>query len=158
MPIEVPSEFRCIPYDSDRHPGSEVFDVNKGANCQLWAYALLKHFGIEVPPFRSSELWEDTECSHAVQGLEPLDLLLFNATESSWGAHVAVYLGDDLVAHLSRHIGRPEVCALEQMLRNPKYRVLVGAKRIKASNQPMQPTQSCGPRGCSQAFGDASQA
>jgi hypothetical protein len=147
MPIEVPPELRGIPYDYDRHPQSAAFDLSKGANCQLWAYALLKHFGIEVPPFRSSELWDDTDFSDAVHGFEPLDLLLFNDTESSWGAHVAVYLGDGVVAHLSRHIGLPQVCALEEMLRAPKYRVLVGAKRIKAPDRSMQPSPACGPRG-----------
>jgi hypothetical protein len=147
VPIEVPPEFRCIPYDHDRHPRSAAFDFSEGANCQLWAYALLRHFGIEAPPFRSSELWEDQEFSDAVQGLEPLDLLLFNATESAWGAHVAVYLGDGVVAHLSRNVGLPEVCAVEQMLRTPHYRVLVGAKRMKATNRSIHSAPACGPRG-----------
>src|SRR5262249_54283290 len=126
-----------IPYDGARHPGSATFDFSKGANCQLWAYALLKHFGIEVPPFRSSELWEDQEYSDTVSELQPLDLLLFNDSQSSWGAHVAVYLGDGLVAHLCRHNGLPEACGIEELLRIPKYRILVGAKRIKASNLAM---------------------
>jgi hypothetical protein len=136
MPIEVPPEFRCIPYDPARHPQSAEFDFDKGANCQLWAYALLKHFGLEVPPFRSSELWDDTEFSDAVQELEPLDLMLFNDTKRAWGAHVAVYLGDGVVAHLSRQIGLPEVRAVGDVLQNPKYRVFVGAKRIKAPSRP----------------------
>jgi hypothetical protein len=131
MPIEIPPEFLCVRYDSDRRPRTAEFNLSKGANCQLWAYALLNHFGIEVPPFRSSDLWEDTEFSDAVHRLQPLDLLLFNQTESSWGAHVAVYLGDDAVAHLSRKIGLPAVCTLEEMLRTPTYQVLVGAKRIR---------------------------
>jgi hypothetical protein len=135
MPIEIPPEFQGIIYDYDRYPQCADFDFGKGANCQLWAYALLRHFGIEVPPLRSSELWDDTEFSDAVHELEPLDLLLFNDTESAWGAHVAVYLGDGLVAHLSRQVSRPEICTLRQMLLNPKYRALVGAKRIKARNR-----------------------
>lgn len=135
MPLEVPPEFRRMPYDPGRHPRSAAFAFGKGANCQLWAYALLGHFGIDVPPFRSSELWEDTQSSAAVRGFEPLDLLLFNDTERPWGAHVAVCLGDDLVAHLSRHVGLPEVCAIEEMRRSPRYRVLVGAKRLKAPNR-----------------------
>jgi hypothetical protein len=139
MPTAVPPEFRCIPYDAARHPRSAAFAFGKGANCQLWAYALLKHIGLQVPPLRSSELWDDTEYSDFVERLEPLDLMLFNATASAWGAHVAVYLGDDAVAHLSRHIGLPEVCAIGQLLRTPKYRVLVGVKRIKVPNPSTQP-------------------
>jgi hypothetical protein len=135
VPIEVPPEFRCTPYDDARHPGAAEFDFDRGANCQLWAYALLKHFGIEVPPFRSSELWDDNEFGVAVHEMEPLDLVLFNDTDHSWGAHVGVYLGAGVVAHLSRHIGLPEVRTIEEMLRTPKYRVLVGTKRMKPPNR-----------------------
>ena len=106
-------------------------------------------FRYRSAPFRSSELWDDNEFSAVVHELEPLDLVLFNAAERSWGAHVAVYLGDGVVAHLSRHIGLPEVRTVEEMLRTPKYRVLVGAKRIKP------PNRSGGPRVRSQASGGA---
>ncbi|MBY0456538.1 MAG: hypothetical protein K2V38_04320 [Gemmataceae bacterium] len=132
MPIEVPPEFLRVPYDAARHPQAAAFASDRGANCQLWAYALLKHFGRDVPPVRSSELSEDTRFSAEVGAgeWEPLDLLLVNDTGSPWGAHVAVYLGERFVAHLSREVGRPEVCLLEALLRRPKYRVLVGAKRV----------------------------
>src|SRR5271166_956756 len=128
MPIEIPPKFMCVPYDGARHPGAAGFDSSMGANCQLWAYAVLNHFGFHVPPLRSSELWEDTQFSEPVRRWEPLDLLFFNDAESAWGAHVAVYLGDDLVAHLSGKLGFPATCRIEAMLRNPKYRVLIGAK------------------------------
>jgi hypothetical protein len=141
MPLEIPPEFQYIPYDAERYPRSAESDFRQGANCQLWAFALLRHFGIEVPSFRSSELWEDKEFSDTVRGLEPLDLLLFNDTDNAWGAHVAVYLGDDVLAHLSRQVGLPEVRAMEDMLRTPKYQVLVGAKRIRSQDRAMQATR-----------------
>lgn len=133
MPIEIPATLRGVRYDWTRHPQAAEFDPALGANCQLWAYALLRHFGLEVPAFRSSELWEDAAFTEAVQEFEPLDLLLFHDTASAWGAHVAVYLGDGLVAHLSRQVGVPEVRPVTEMLQNPKYRVLVGAKRMRRS-------------------------
>lgn len=146
LPVDIPAQFQRVPYDPARHPQSAEFDPTQGANCQLWAYALLKHFGIDVPRFRSSDLWDDQHFSDAVWEPEPLDLLLFNDTDRAWGAHVAVYLGDGVVTHLSREIGFPEVCSLENMLRNPKYRVLVGVKRMKAPGTPMQPTAAGDPR------------
>lgn len=133
MPIEVPPAFRDIRYDAARHPQAVAFGFDNGANCQLWAYALLKHFGVDVPPFRSSELWDDAEFTELVRDFEPLDLLLFNDADSAWGAHVAVYLGDGFVAHLSRQVGVPEVRSVEEMLGNPKYRMLIGAKRVRSS-------------------------
>ncbi len=94
-----------------------------------------------MPPLQSSELWDDHDFSDAVHDYQPLDLLLFNDTEIAWGAHVAVYLGDGVVAHLSRQFGLPVTCTIEDMLRMPKYRVLIGAKRIRTPNRPMQPTR-----------------
>lgn len=133
MRIEIPPEFLAVPYDGTRHPHSASFEFGRGANCQLWAYAVLAHFGRHVPAVRSSELWDDTAFSRAVAALEPLDLLLFSDSESAWGAHVGVYIGDGLVAHLSRRVGVPEVRSVEEMTRDPKYRVLIGAKRVSAS-------------------------
>jgi len=138
MALQVPTEFMRVSYDYDRHPQSAEFDLSLGANCQLWAYALLRYFGIIVPPFRSSQLWEDTEQSEVANEMKPLDLLLFNELEDSWGAHVAVYLGDGAVAHLSQENRLPEVCPLEAMLQIPKYRVFIGAKRMKGANKPLE--------------------
>jgi cell wall-associated NlpC family hydrolase len=90
---------------------------------------LVRHFGRTVPDFRSSELWEDEEHTTRVTELEPLDILLFNKTGDAYGAHVAVYLGDDQAIHLSRRCGHPEIWPLTQFLERPEYRVYIGAKR-----------------------------
>ena len=136
IPLKIPEAFLKIRYDYDRHPQSAEFDFNQGANCQLFAYALLRHFGVAVPPFRSSQLWEDQASTRFVHDLEPLDLLLVNATNNSWGAHVAVYLGDNTAIHLSKKNGLPVICPLPELLLEPKYKVLIGAKRIKPPNKP----------------------
>jgi cell wall-associated NlpC family hydrolase len=98
---------------------------------------VLRHFGVIVPPFRSSQLWEDEEHTQVVKvkELEPLDLLLVNDTNNSWGAHVAVYLGDDMVIHLSKKNGGPSICPLNELRLEPKYKVFIGAKRIKTPNK-----------------------
>ena len=131
MSLCIPEEFLKISYDGNRHPQSAVFDFHQGENCQLFAYVLLKHFGVTIPPFRSSQLWEDTEFTQVVHELEPLDLLLLNDTPSSWGAHVAVDLGDHTVIHLSKKVGRPSICSLPELQLEPKYKVFIGAKRSR---------------------------
>ena len=49
---------------------------------------------LDIPDFRSNELWEDQECTYQVQVLQALDLLLWNKTEDPWGAHVGAYVGE----------------------------------------------------------------
>jgi murein DD-endopeptidase / murein LD-carboxypeptidase len=104
--------------------------VAQGANCQLFAYALLELYGITVPPWRSSELWTDTELSRQVTVLEPLDLMFWNRVPEAWGAHVGVYLGEGPAAHLSKAAGLPLLQSLEALAQRPEYRVLLGAKRV----------------------------
>jgi cell wall-associated NlpC family hydrolase len=96
--------------------------IETGANCQNVAYELLRYFGRQVPLLRSSNLWDDTEHTIVVDIYQPLDLLLFSRTRNAWGAHVAVYVGNDRAIHLSRRVGL-------QFMEHPEYRVLLGAKR-----------------------------
>ena len=140
MRIQIPPQFLAIPYDFDRHPQSAAFDFDLGANCQLYAFALLLHFGICVPPFRSSDLWEDETHTEAVSDLLPLDLLLFHDNPNAWGAHVAVYIGDNSVVHLSKRVGIPAIATIEEMLADPRYCVLIGAKRVRRAEMRSQPS------------------
>jgi hypothetical protein len=106
-------------------------DISDGANCQAFAYALLRHFGRAISDFRSSTLWDDTRETVRVTGtLEPLDLLLFNPTTDSFGAHIAVYLGEGRAIHLSKRGGMPVGWPLEHFARERGYEILIGAKRI----------------------------
>lgn len=127
--VEIPEPFWHVPYNGACHPGAAT-DLTQGGNCQLFAYELLRHHGLIVPPFRSSELWADTDSTQAVSALEPLDLLLFHQTPQAWGAHVAVYLGDGKAIHLAKQVGRPAVWTLEQFADHPLYRHFIGAKRV----------------------------
>ena len=102
-----------------------------GANCQNFAYEILRHFGLHVPYLRSSNLWEDAEHTTIPQEPRTLDLLLFNRTEKPWGAHVALHVGDDQAIHLAKKIGSPVVWPVARFHELPEYRVLVGVKRVK---------------------------
>jgi cell wall-associated NlpC family hydrolase len=124
----LPVQFHCVRYDGARIPDGQ-HDLSGGANCQRYAYAVLAHFGISLPPWRSSELWADEERTRRVTSFEPLDLLLFNRDAGSFGAHVAVYAGAGQAVHLARSVGRPVVWSLTEFAERDEYRVLIGGKR-----------------------------
>jgi len=132
-PLVIPARFHHVRYNGARYPGAEgVAGLDGGANCQQFAYELIRHFGLAPPEYRSSELWEDETHSHTVVGeLEPCDLLLFNKTSTPWGAHVAVYLGNQLAIHLSQRAGVPVIWKLEDFGLRPEYAWFIGAKRVR---------------------------
>jgi lipoprotein Spr len=137
----IPDRFWKIPYDTAHDPDSAtLLGIETGANCQNFAYELLRHFGRHVPNLRSSNLWDDTEHTVVAGTYQPLDLLLFGRTRKAWGGHVAVYVGDDRAIHLSRRVGIAAVWTLAQFTADPEYRVLIGAKRALSINS----DRSCG--------------
>jgi lipoprotein Spr len=128
--LTVPFRLLSLRYNGTCYPGAPgAVDLAGGANCQLFAYELLRHFGRTLPPLRSSELWADARYTQQVTDLEPLDLLLWNSTYKSWGAHVGVYLGEGQAIHLSRAVGVPAVWPLSKFPKQPRYRVFIRAKR-----------------------------
>lgn len=130
----LPADFWTVPYAGARHPGAATVTASPGlaagANCQLFAYAVLGHFGLAPPPLRSSELWDDTASTVRAPVPEPLDLLLFNGSHDAYGAHVGVWAGDDAVLHLCAEVGRPAVWSLADFAGRTRYEVLLGAKRV----------------------------
>ena len=127
---EIPRRFWGAIYNAAHFPGApESRGLEGGANCQQFAYELLRHFGLAIPDFRSSELWADDVYTAVVSDLQPLDLLLFNDKSDPFGAHVAVYLGGERAIHLCQAIGRPAVWTLEEFRATPRYAVFIGAKR-----------------------------
>ena len=132
--IRIPKSFLNVRYNGAKFPGAAGDPgLGDGANCQRFAYALLRHFGREVPSLRSSELWEDTQSTTFAVRLRPLDLMLFSADGKSRGAHVGVYLGSGRVIHLAKKIGKPAIWTMSQFTADPAYKKLLGAKRVKAS-------------------------
>jgi murein DD-endopeptidase / murein LD-carboxypeptidase len=132
--LEIPELFWTVEYDGENLPReSGGYQLTGGANCQVFAYAILQHFGIAIPPLRSSDLWSDTRFTRRVSGYRPLDLLLFNRTEAAWGAHVALFVGENKAIHLSASEGRPVIWRLEDFAIREQYAVLLGGKRVLAS-------------------------
>ncbi|GAA3117542.1 hypothetical protein GCM10010521_01560 [Streptomyces rameus] len=136
---QLPAAFWTVPYVGSRFPGSsEVADLpglERGANCQLFAYEVLRHFGLAVPALRSSELWADTQSTARVPVAQPLDLMLFNATDDAYGAHVGVMVGEGRVLHLCAEAGRPAVWGMTEFATRRRYRVLIGIKRVLGTAQ-----------------------
>lgn len=130
--VKLPANLMSVRYNGSCYPGApSTLGLESGANCQRFAYALLQHFGLTVPEFRSSELWQDELYTKRVSNLAPLDLLLWNKTEEAWGAHVGVYLGEHQAVHLSRWVGAPVVWDLREFGRHASYQIFIGAKRVK---------------------------
>ena len=121
-------------YDVGNHPQVEgSSSPAAGANCQVYAYAVLGLFGRRVPPHRSSELWADRDFAHvSKQEAEDLDLVLFNRTADSWGAHIAIFVGGGLL-HLSQEVGSPAVWGWEDFAVRERYREVVGLIRVPGS-------------------------
>jgi hypothetical protein len=82
----------------------------------------------------SRHLWRASPQAAAhtatVEQPEPFDLVLLNGKPDPWGAHVGVYLGKRLVLHLCKKIGIPAIESLGSLMQRPKYRYLIGFKRI----------------------------
>jgi cell wall-associated NlpC family hydrolase len=128
--LQIPDSFWVVKYNGGNFPReSGAYRLTDGANCQVFAYAILQHFGITIPPLRSSELWSDTKFTQRVSVFCPLDLILFNRTEAAWGAHVALFVGDNKAIHLSASEGRPVIWRLEDFALREEYAVLLGGKR-----------------------------
>ena len=128
----IPEHFWRIRYDPNHDPNTPTLpSIYDSPNCQNFAYSLLEHFGFEIFPFRSSDLWEDNDETCLVRELRPLDLLHFNRTNSPWGAHVALHLGEDRAIHLSKNQSEPVIWPLAKFLELAEYRIFIGAKRLR---------------------------
>lgn len=132
----LPADFWTVRYDGSRFPSAATVaarpGVAAGANCQLFAYEVLRHFGLAPPPLRSAELWSDRTTTVQVPVAQPLDLILFSATASAYGAHVAVCAGDDAILHLCAEVGHPVVWGPADFAARERYSVRLGAKRVVA--------------------------
>ncbi|WP_406481797.1 cell wall hydrolase [Streptomyces platensis] len=155
---QLPEALRDVTYSGARHPGATTpecpsygaggaagvpgggpaqgpfDDLAGGANCQRYAYAVLRHFGLLIPPLRSAELWADERATHRVDRPRPLDLVLFDGgpvdgRPPGYGAHVGVHLGPDQVLHLCREAGRPAVWRYADFAARPRYGRFLGVKR-----------------------------
>jgi hypothetical protein len=125
----LPHWYWEVPYVGNRFPGAVPRgQLGEGANCQLWAYEVLDHFGFAVPDHRSDELWYDKLATRRVEEPEPLDLVLYKGDGDPYGAHVGVWTGD-AVAHLCAEVGRPIVWPQAEFDARPRYAVRIGFKR-----------------------------
>ena len=129
--LQIPDHLLNIPYNGQHYPSAVALTLSDGANCQVFAYELLKFHGLELPPLRSSDLWEDHLFTIEVQDFVPLDLLLFHSNPDAYGAHVAVFVGNDSVIHLARHNGWPRIERVVDLMVQDRYRFLVGGKRAR---------------------------
>ena len=100
-----------IKYNGRIIPNGQPHNIlTTGANCQVFAYYLLRYHNLVVPDFRSSELWTDTTFSEVVMtNYQPLDILFFHKKNNAYGAHLAVYLGNNQAIHNAKKNGVPVI-------------------------------------------------
>jgi hypothetical protein len=126
---ELPDWYWEVPYMAGRVPGGAPRQaLRDGANCQLWAYGVLDHFGFAMPAFRSDALWSDGQATRRVVEPQPLDLVLYNGSSEPYGAHVGIWTGE-AVAHLCLEVGRPTVWPEAEFEARPRYATRLGFKR-----------------------------
>lgn len=127
--MEIVARFLNVRYNGAAHPYACVTGLDAGANCQRFAFALLEHFGYEIAPMRSSELWADRRFTRRVHRMRPCDILMFNRDKRAWGAHLALYVGNGRAIHLSKEVGLPAIWELAEFERCPRNKILLGIKR-----------------------------
>lgn len=130
--ITIPPDWMNIAYNGKIIPNGKPHDMLiSGANCQVFAFALLRRYGLKVPDFRSSELWADGEYSTVIQNdYLPLDILFFHKREEAYGAHIAVYIGNGQAIHLSKRVGKPMIWDVNHFFEYTEYQFLLGGKRF----------------------------
>lgn len=134
LTFEIPHRFAKVSYNAERIPGvKDQDDLIQGANCQVYAYEFLRHFGKNAPQLRSSELWSDSKYTKETKPFRFLDLMLYNKTPKAYGAHVGVYIDAGCVLHLSYEIGHPVIQTHKGLMLNEKYKCFIGAKRVLSS-------------------------
>jgi hypothetical protein len=129
----LPEFFWQTPYVNEHFPGAPVIEgIRGGVNCQLFAYTVLAHFGLAAPRLRSINLWDEKTSTTTVasDNLEPLDLPLFNRIANPFGAHVAVYVGDDRILRLCKEVGTPVVSTFADFAQRDNSAIFVDAKRV----------------------------
>ena len=130
--IIIPEALMTIKYNGRIIPNGKSHDMKiTGANCQVFAYHILRLNGLTVPEYRSSELWADSEYSEVIRNdFQPLDLLFFHNKETAYGAHIAISIGNNQALHLSKAIGLPVIWDISTFLEQEKYKFLIGGKRF----------------------------
>ncbi len=130
--ITIPPWMMNIKYNPRIIPnGKEQDIISNGANCQVFAYHLLRHNNRIVPDFRSSELWDDDKFSIRItEDYQPLDVLFFHRKQEAYGAHIGVFIGNNQVIHNAKKIGLPIIWELNTFFEYPDYQFLLGGKRF----------------------------
>lgn len=133
--ISIPERFLQINYNPEVKPQSNYSkDLIDGANCQIFVYSILRFYKHEIPEFRSSELWDDELFTCKVNEYQDFDILLYNNKDTAWGAHLALFIGNNKIIHLSKAIGKPEIIDCQKLQEREKYRYFIGVKRLKILN------------------------
>lgn len=129
--LKIPDWFMEIKYNPKIFPNWKIHDYKKdGANCQVFAYEILRLNWKNIPDLRSSEMWEDAYFSKEVDSYIPWDLLFFSSNNQSWWAHVWLYIWNNKVIHNTNKTWWVEIWDLEDFKQYEEYKNLLWWKRF----------------------------
>lgn len=136
MNIYIPIDFFHIKYNESNSPLHQKGNIFRtGANCQLFVYTFLHHFGSPFLTFRSSDLWHDRVYTRKVKKMKMFDLILFNKTNDPYGAHVGVCIGENKIFHLLKQVSYPTVWEISEFKKYDKYKIVIGIKRLRKTKE-----------------------
>ena len=133
--IKLPPWYMDIKYNPKIIPYWICHDIQLSwANCQVYAYEILRFNDLFVPDLRSSELWSDSKDSTTISdNYELLDILFSNENNDSWGAHLGLYIWENKVLHNSKDIWWPAIFDIWDFTKINKYSCFLWGKRLKQS-------------------------
>ncbi len=143
-----------VPYKPGRNPDTtpveEVFaHPEEGANCELLVQAIVSARGFELPPLRSSDIYEDTEYTSPVEdiseaktgdmiGLCPEDKLDLR------GIHIGMIWidGENInIVHNARHEGSAKIQTIDEAMQYPGHAKARWIKRPIKENRALLRTE-----------------
>jgi len=137
-----------IPYKPNRNPDTipveEVFaNPEAGTNCELLVHAIVSARGFELPRFRSSDLYEDTNYTNPVEGISQVqtgDIIGLCSSDKKGfrGIHVAMVWIDGKninVVHNARHEGFVKIQPIEEAMQYPEHARIAWIKRPIRENR-----------------------
>lgn len=141
--VYIPEIFRNVDYNYRAarfwipNLGGHKEGFPNGANCHHWANELLRHHGLDARDMFSDDLHADAMMTESVTTLMPLDLVMVNRQNRAWGAHIGVYVGPNLIAHLSKENKNPVLVGFGEFV--TEYGFFIGAKRCRYEIAPATP-------------------
>lgn len=115
-----------------------MLSPHEGSNCELLVQAIVGARGFELPPFRSSDLYEDRIYTVSVSDLSKVqtgDIIGLTKRDKKgfWGIHMGILVagqnGEIRIIHNARHQGAARIQSLSVAMQYPEHEKPAWIKR-----------------------------